>query len=110
MVNTICYKSPQHRELVYTVRCRIDNGEKYLHIAESNNVSAALVRKVYLFGVDSKKLRKAMDIIGPPRHRLNIDCPPALKERYEDARGEMTRPDFLEGLLDCWEGNALLKY
>jgi len=101
MLNTICYKSPQHRELVYTVRCRIDNGEKYLHIAESNNVSAALVRKVYLFGVDSKKLRKAMDIIGPPRHRLNIDCPPELKAIFYEMcdEYELTPPELQQDMM-----------
>ena len=93
-----------------TIRSMVNSGEKYLHIAKTNNVSAALVRKVYLFGVDSKKLRKAMDIIGPPRHRLNIDCPPELKARFEQTRGEMSRPDFLEGLLDLLDGVGKLRY
>ena len=97
-----CYKSPQHLELVLTVRRRVNYGEPYLHIANENGVSAALVRKVDLFGVDSKKLRKAMGIVSPPRYRLNIDLgdKPELKARFDAQRGGMSRGEYLARLLE----------
>ena len=97
-----CFKSLQHEELVLTVRSLVGSGMPYLSIANENGVSAALVRKIYLFGVDSKKLRKAMGIVSPPRYRLNIDLgdKPELKARFDAQRGGMSRGEYLERLLE----------
>ena len=80
-------------------------------LSKSIGVNPGVIYRV-MHGGNSPTLRRLWDIPkNPPVPRLIINgCPPALKDRYEDARGEMTRPDFLEGLLDCWEGNALLKH
>jgi len=63
-------------------------------------------------GGNSPTLRRLWDIPkNPPVPRLIINgCPPALKERYETARGEMSRTDFLEGLLDLLDGVGKLRY
>jgi len=75
------------------------------------NVTHGMIARA-IDGGNSPTLRRLWDIPkNPPVPRLIINgCPPALKERYEDARGEMTRPDFLEGLLDLLDGVGKLRY
>lgn len=105
------YKSAQHEELVLTIRSRVGSGERYLHIANECaangfKVSAALVRKVYLFGVDSKKMRKALGIKPRQRDRLIINgCPPELKSRFTALCNEhsMTRLEMFTELVTFYE-------
>lgn len=62
-------------------------------------------------GGNSPTLRRLWGIPKhPPRHRLTIDCPPELKARFDQLRGEQSRADFMLDLLDCWQGQALLRY
>ena len=75
------------------------------------NVTHGMIARA-IDGGNSPTLRRLWDIPkNPPVPRLIINgCPPALKARYETARGEMTRPDFLEGLLDLLDGVGKLRY
>ena len=79
--------------------------------ARAWNVTHGMIARV-INGGNSPTLRRVWDIPkNPPVPRLIINgCPPSLKARYEDARGEMTRPDFLEGLLDLLDGVGKLRY
>lgn len=57
-------------------------------------------------GGNSPTLRRLWDIPkNEPVPRLIINgCPPELKARYEKRRGDMSRAEFLEHLLDMHDG------
>jgi hypothetical protein len=73
-------------------------------LSKSIGVNPGVVYRV-MHGGNSPTLRRLWDIPkNPPVPRLIINgCPPALKARYEDTRGEMSRPDFLGHLLDWYD-------
>ena len=80
-------------------------------LSKSIGVNPGVIYRV-MHGGNSPTLRRLWGIPkNPPVPRLIINgCPPSLKARYEDARGEMTRTDFLEGLLDLLDGVGKLRY
>jgi len=62
-------------------------------------------------GGNSPTLRRLWGIPKhPPRSRLIMNCPDELKERFDTLRTEMSRAEFLDALLDCWQGRAELPY
>ena len=68
------------------------------------NVTHGMIARV-INGGNSPTLRRLWGIPkNPPVPRLIINgCPPALKARYETARGEMSRTEYLGHLLDWYD-------
>jgi hypothetical protein len=59
-------------------------------------------------GVNSPTLRRLWNVPKhPPRKRLIIATDPL---RYDTLRGDMSRAEFLDALLDMWQGKAELRY
>ena len=63
-----------------------------------------------LDGGDSPRLRRALKMpMHERRPRLNIDCPPESIARFDAQRGEMTRGDWLDVLMDLADGIGEVK-
>ena len=73
-------------------------------LSKAIGVNPGVIYRV-LHGGNSPTLRRLWDIPkNPPVPRLIINgCPPALKARYETARGEMSRTEYLGHLLDWYD-------
>ena len=93
MAELIDYLTDKAKEYPSAYRMAVDNGWSY-----------GLVYRV-LNGGDSPTLRRQIGISKhPKRYRLIVNCSPDTIARFDAQRGDMSRREWLERLIDLSDG------
>ena len=73
-------------------------------LSKAIGVNPGVIYRV-MNGGNSPTLRRIWKIPKhPPRHRLIISCAPEAIARFDNQRGELTRAEWLERVLDMVDG------
>ena len=89
-----------NKELAQRANFEIERHGSINAVSMATGVNPGVIWRVKNGG-NSPTLRRLWKVTKhPPRSRLVIDCPPALRARFDAARGDSTRREYLEQLLD----------